>query len=102
MMQREIDRLTAERDAAFAMSRCECGTDEACAELAKLREQLALAESVRAAQVAGLTEGMAKLRERNRLEMAGIVQVIATHANNLQNFAGNLDAAIDAALKGEA
>jgi hypothetical protein len=64
MMQREIDRLTAERDAAFAMSRCECGTDEACAELAKLREQLALAESVRAAQVAGLTEGAERLRER--------------------------------------
>lgn len=29
----EIDGLTKERDAAFAMSRCECGTDEACANL---------------------------------------------------------------------
>lgn len=29
----EIERLTKERDAAFAMSRCECGTDESCANL---------------------------------------------------------------------
>ena len=29
----EIERLTNERDAAFAMSRCECGTDEACTNL---------------------------------------------------------------------
>jgi hypothetical protein len=33
---------------------------------ARLREQLALAESVRAAQVAGLTEGAEKLREALR------------------------------------
>ena len=48
----EIDRLTAERDA--------------------LREQLALAESVRAAQVAGLTEGAEKLRE----EVARLTKII--------------------------
>jgi hypothetical protein len=36
------------------------------AENARLREQLALAESVRAAQVAGLTEGAEKLREALR------------------------------------
>jgi hypothetical protein len=35
-------------------------------ENARLREQLALAESVRAAQVAGLTEGAEKLREALR------------------------------------
>ena len=32
----ERDQLLAERDAAFAMSRCECNSDEACANLAKL------------------------------------------------------------------
>jgi len=32
-LQAENDGLTKERDAAFAMSRCECGTDEACANL---------------------------------------------------------------------
>lgn len=43
----EIERMTNERDAAFAMSRCECGTDEACTnlvakddEIERLREQL--------------------------------------------------------------
>jgi chromosome segregation ATPase len=36
----ERDSLRAERDAAFAMSRCECGTDEACANLAKLRAEV--------------------------------------------------------------
>lgn len=32
----EISRLTAERDAAFAMSQCQCGTGEACANLVAL------------------------------------------------------------------
>ncbi len=46
-MEQEVERLTAERDAAFAMSRCECATDEACANLAQLR-----------AEVAGLREAL--------------------------------------------
>jgi hypothetical protein len=29
-------------------------------------------------------------RERNKLEMVGIIQVIAFHANQLTNFANNL------------
>ena len=29
-------------------------------------------------------------RERNRLEMVGIIQTVATHANDLANFANNL------------
>lgn len=32
-MQADIDRLKAERDAAFAMSKCECETNECCANL---------------------------------------------------------------------
>jgi hypothetical protein len=63
---------------------------------AALTERDALRQYLDAAQRRG-----EKLRERHRLEMAGIVQVIATHANNLQNFAGNLDAANAAALKRE-
>ena len=31
-----VERLTAERDAAFAMSKCECSPDEACANLVRL------------------------------------------------------------------
>ena len=34
-------QLERERNAAFAMSKCECGTDEACANLAKLHAELA-------------------------------------------------------------
>lgn len=36
----EVERLTAERDAAFAMSKCECGTDEACANLGRLHAEV--------------------------------------------------------------
>jgi|688.fasta_scaffold03608_30 hypothetical protein len=36
----EVARLTKERDAAFAMSRCECSSDEACRNISKLREAL--------------------------------------------------------------
>jgi hypothetical protein len=32
-------KAEAERDAAFEMSRCECGTDEACANLARLHRE---------------------------------------------------------------
>lgn len=37
----EVARLTKERDATFAMSRCECSADEACANIAKLQAELA-------------------------------------------------------------
>jgi hypothetical protein len=30
-------------------------------------------------------------KKRHKLEMAGVIQIIATHANQLQNFAGNLE-----------
>jgi hypothetical protein len=60
MMQRKIDRLLIQRDDyksdLLAMQR----------QRDALREQLALAESVRAAQVARLTEGAEKLREALR------------------------------------
>jgi len=35
----ELAKVKAERDAAFEMSRCECGTDEACANLARLHRE---------------------------------------------------------------
>lgn len=38
-LKAENAALRAERDAAFAMSRCECGADEACANLARLRAE---------------------------------------------------------------
>lgn len=41
-----------------------------------------------AAAIAALTAENARLRE----ELAGAVQTIATHANQLSNYAGNLDA----------
>ena len=36
LYMRECTRLEAERDAAFSMSRCECGIEEACANLVRL------------------------------------------------------------------
>ena len=68
------------------------------AENARLREQLALAESVRAAQVAGLVEGAEKLRER--------VKVLEDALRVAFKWGGGLTVAegeqIRAALKGEA
>lgn len=39
-MKGDITALTAQLDAAFAMSRCECGAEEACRNLARLRDAL--------------------------------------------------------------
>lgn len=41
-----ITQLRAERDAAFKMSKCECGPDECCANLAKLHNDLAAARKL--------------------------------------------------------
>lgn len=35
-----VERLRAERDAAFKMSRCECGPDECCANLVRLHSEI--------------------------------------------------------------
>ena len=70
----------------LVLSRLQSGTEEVCrldeavayaaavsaAENARLQEQLALAETVRASQVAGLTEGAEKLRE----EVARLTKII--------------------------
>lgn len=81
-MLAEIDRLTAERDA--------------------LREQLTLAESVRAAQVAGLTEGSEKMRAALDLMRAAIdSDAYAVTFQTIGQYRTALLKAIDAALKGE-
>ena len=41
--RRQKERLREERDAAFAMSKCECGPDECCANLVRLHRDLAAA-----------------------------------------------------------
>lgn len=38
-LRKEVEKLTAERDAAFAMSKCECESNEACANLVNLHER---------------------------------------------------------------
>lgn len=40
-LERELQEAIKERDAAFAMFKCECGTDEACRNLAALHSNLA-------------------------------------------------------------
>jgi len=62
----EIERLQVEYD--HAVEQAAKNADEVLA----LREQLALADSVRAAQVAGLVEGAEKLRE----EVARLTKII--------------------------
>ncbi len=94
----EIARLTAERDAAFAMSRCECATDEACAELAKLR-----------AEVAGLRADAERYRYirddisiEHGVKMDGKRGLMAwwTGIGVASGSDEHIDAAIDAARKG--
>lgn len=96
IMQAEITRLRTERDQLRQY------LDAAQRRGEELREQLALAESVRAAQVAGLTEGAEKLRERVRvLECALRDMVIANEQHSLLRV-GDVLLEARAALKGEA
>jgi hypothetical protein len=114
-MLTEIDRLTAEVQQLRADN-----TDLQNKVVMPLQEQLTLAESVRAAQVAGLTDGLAKLeqdaaryrylRDIKRQEClvlkgpeAGVWCDCENQYGELILLTeGDLDAAIDAALNGEA
>jgi hypothetical protein len=40
-LERELAAMTAERDVAFKMSRCECGTEECCANLVRIQKECA-------------------------------------------------------------
>ena len=55
-LESENERLTRERDAAFRMSRCECGPDECCANLVKLHEEIARLRKA-LETIAGTTDG---------------------------------------------
>ena len=105
---KEIDRLTAELAQAMKeRSRAIAVGSDMEQEVERLREQLALAESVRAAQVAGMTEGAEKLqRDAARysyLRNHSCPQVVHPSGYGMGNARGEqLDAAIDVALKGEA
>ena len=96
-----IDALLHERDAAFKMSRCECGSDEACANLAKL-----LAENDALQQDAARIDWIAR-QDLQDLSM-GIV-IDAPHDgdyyvrgdNNVPGYGPTFRAAIDAAMSGE-
>jgi hypothetical protein len=118
-MQREIDRLTAELAQAMKeRSRAITVGSDMEQEVERLREQLALAEAVRASQVAGLTDGLAKLEQdaaRYRLirdeltiergvSSKGKRKLMAwwTGVEVASGSDEHIDAAIDAALKGEA
>ncbi len=119
IMQREIDRLTAELAQAMKeRSRAITVGSDMEQEVERLREQLALAEAVRASQVAGLTDGLAKLEQdaaRYRLirdeltiergvSSKGKRKLMAwwTGVEVASGSDEHIDAAIDAALKGEA
>lgn len=61
-LMEENERLKAERDAAFAMSKCECGADEACRNLATAVAR-AQAAKQKLADAAKLLEPFAALCE---------------------------------------
>lgn len=58
-LKAENATLRAERDAAFAMSKCECGADEACANLARLRADMAEIRKATIEEAAKVAEGYA-------------------------------------------
>lgn len=68
----EIDGLTKERDAAFAMSRCECGTDEACANLVAKDGEI---ERLQAENTA-LRQQLAEARNKALDEAATLIETI--------------------------
>jgi hypothetical protein len=64
-----IEQLEKERDAAFALSKCECGTDEACANLVKLHDRIAQLEdqlAMHESLVDGHAYNLSKLLEVNK------------------------------------
>lgn len=68
---------------------------------AALREQLTLAESVRAAQVAGLTEGLEKVR-RDAARYRWLRDWAQSSDWEYIGWQSDTDKAVDAAMKGEA
>jgi uncharacterized protein YaaN involved in tellurite resistance len=95
----EIDRLTAELAQAMKeRSRAITVGSDMEQEVERLREQLALAESVRAAQVAGLTEGAERLRER----VKALEDALQTALKWAPALTPDEYAKCHAALKGEA
>lgn len=55
-LKRECEALKAERDAAFRMSKCECASDEACANLVKWERQCEALKAERDALRDALTD----------------------------------------------
>lgn len=105
----EIERLTKERDAAFAMSRCECGTDEACAnlvakdkEIERLRAEnakLTVACATYEAEAAGLREQLAGSDENTLLRHLAYIRQKA--GVGMKPMLSELADAIAEKIKGE-
>jgi hypothetical protein len=85
-LEAKLAAAQAERDAAFEMSRCECGTDEACANLARLHRE-------RDAAVAD-AERYRWLRD---VAWSRAAAILYTERYGPEDW----DAALDAARKGE-
>jgi chromosome segregation ATPase len=95
-LRQDGSRLTAERDALRQY------LDAAQRRAESLREQLTLAETVRAGQVAGLVEGAEKLRERVAVLEPALTAALEV-MDDLPTWsnAGHACALARAALKGE-
>jgi hypothetical protein len=111
-LREEVARLTKERDAAFAMSRCECSADEACANLVKLQAELAAlkAQPTDVDALAALSQPDEARDAARYRHMRSSAQFLDRNGPGLYwylprfrdgSLAERLDAAIDAAMSKE-
>lgn len=75
----ENANLRAERDAAFAMSKCECGADEACANLARLRADMAELRKATIEEAAAYHDDLASQHEACEYESSHHELMVKLH-----------------------
>ena len=62
VLRSEVERLREERNAAFLMSRCECGINECCENLVSLHRRIAALEKALTEAVDSVRTGEARQR----------------------------------------
>ena len=113
-LRQDLAAARAERDAAFKMSKCECGADECCANLVRLHDDLAAARDTitkmeagyarAATMIISLKADLAAARAdaaRYRWLRSNPTYLGWEHDCPPEFIDSNIDAAIDAALAGE-
>ena len=65
-LRKQLERLTAERDAAFKMSKCECGPEECCANLVKAWAERDVARNAALEEAARLCDSWGDAVDRHK------------------------------------